>query len=137
MPVEERARVRFRLAHTLYLLGEVAQSGAATQQFLQDFPDDPAAPECRYLLALSLRALDRPKEAYEQILALVKDQDASKNRAPEKWIFWQKKAGNEFANDLYKKDEFLEALGIYQNLATLDAGPGMAVAGGLPNGPLL
>ena len=123
LPQEERARVNFRLAHTLYLLGEVALSGAATQQFLQDFPDDASAPECQYLLGLSLRALNKPKEAYEQILALVKDQDSRKSKAPDKWLFWQKKAGNEFANDFYQRGEFLSALTIYQNLATLTDSP--------------
>jgi tetratricopeptide (TPR) repeat protein len=123
LPPEERARVNFRLAHTLYLLGEIILSGAATQQFLEDFPDDPAAPQCRYLLACSLRGLNRPKEAYEQVLALVKEQDANKTKDHEKWLFWQKKAGNEFANDLYQKGEFMEALTIYQNLATLDTNP--------------
>lgn len=123
LPQDERARVNFRLAHTLYLLGEVVLSGAATQQFLDDFPDDPSAPECRYLLALSLRALNKPKDAYEQILALVKEQDARKSKAPDKWLFWQKKAGNEFANDLYLRGEYLSALTIYQNLATLSDTP--------------
>ena len=123
LPQEERARVSFRLAHTLYLLGEVTLSGAATQQFLEDFPDDPSAPECRYLLALSLRALNKPKEAYEQILALVKEQDSRKSKAPDKWLFWQKKAGNDFANDLYLRGEYLSALTIYQNLATLSDTP--------------
>jgi len=119
----EGARVRFRLAHTYYLLGEIAQSGAATQQFLEDFPDDPSAAEARYILALSLRGLNRPKDAYDQIIALLKDQDGRKKNAPEKWLFWQKKAGNEFANDLYQKGEFLTALNIYQSLATLGDTP--------------
>ncbi len=123
LPQEERARVNFRLAHTLYLLGEVALSGAATQQFLEDFPDDPSAPECRYLLAMSLRALKKPKEAYDQILALLKEQDSRKSKAPDKWLFWQKKAGNEFANDLYQRGEHLSALTIYQSLATLTDNP--------------
>jgi tetratricopeptide (TPR) repeat protein len=123
LPHDERARVSFRLAHIAYLTGEIVQSGAATQQFLEDFPDDPAAPECRYLLALSLRALNRPKEAYEQILTLVREQDERKQRAPDKWLFWQKKAGNEFANDLYQRGEYLSALTIYQNLATLAETP--------------
>ena len=119
----EKARVRFRLAHTFYLLGEIAQSGAATQQFLEDFPDDPSAPEARYILAMSLRGLNQPKEAYDQIIALLREQDDRKKKAPEKWLFWQKKAGNEFANDLYQKGEFLTALNIYQSLATLSDTP--------------
>lgn len=123
LPAEERARVQFKLAHTLYLLGEVALSGAATQQFLGDFPEDPEAPESRYILALSLRALEKPKEAYEQIIALLKEQPDRKKKAPDQWLFWQKKAGNEFANDLYQKGEFLSALNIYQNLATLSDAP--------------
>lgn len=123
LPQNERARVAFRFAHTLYLLGEVALAGAATQQFLEDYPDDPSAPECRYLLAMSLRALKKPAEAYQQILALVKEQDARKSKAPDKWLYWQKKAGNEFANDLYQRGEHLNALTIYQSLATLSDSP--------------
>ncbi len=119
----EKIRVRFRLAHTLYLMGEIAQSGAATQQFVEDFPDDPSAPEARYILAMSLRGLAQPKEAYDQIIALLKEQDERKKKAPAKWLFWQKKAGNEFANDLYQKGEFLTALNIYQSLVILSDTP--------------
>ena len=53
----------------------------------------------------------------------MKEQDSRKSKAPEKWLFWQKKAGNEFANDLYQRGEYLNALTIYQSLATLTDSP--------------
>lgn len=119
----EKARVRFKLTHCQYLRGDFNGSVASAQAFLADFPDDPSAPECRYLLASALRSLRRPKEAFDVVLALLRDEQARKEKAPDKWSFWQKKTGNEFANDFYQQGDFTSALTIYQTLARLSEEP--------------
>lgn len=120
---EQRTRVQFRQLHCKFVLGDTNGAVAAAEKFLANSPDDPSAPECRYLLATALRSLDRKKEALEVVLALLRTENARKEKAPERWSYWQKKTGNEFANDYYQRADFLSALTIYQTLAKLNDDP--------------
>ena len=119
----EKSRVLFKSAHSHFVLGNHDRSVTAAQAFLADFPEDPAAPEVRYILASALRSLRRPKEAFDAVIALLRTEQARKSKAPEKWVFWQKKTGNEFANDFYQQGDFTSALTIYQTLAQLSDDP--------------
>src|SRR5690606_38282313 len=65
----------------------------------------------------------KPQEALETVMTLLKEEDARKEKNPDKWIYWQKKTGNEFANGFYEQGEFMSALTIYQKLATLSKDP--------------
>jgi tetratricopeptide (TPR) repeat protein len=65
LPPEQQARLQFRLLHCQYVLGDSNGAILAAEKFLQTFPDDANAPECRYLLASALRSIDRRKEALE------------------------------------------------------------------------
>jgi len=123
LPADQRARLQFRLLHCQFVLGDSQGSILAAQQFLQENPDDANAPECRYLLASALRTVDRRKEALEAVLALLRIESARKEKNPERWTYWQKKTGNEFANDYYRRADFLSALTIYQTLAKLSEDP--------------
>ncbi|MCE9612548.1 MAG: tetratricopeptide repeat protein [Chthoniobacter sp.] len=120
---EEKARVLFKSAHCHYVLGNHDKAIASAQSFLAEFGNDPSAPECRYILASSLKSLKRPKEAFDAVLTLLRTEHAKKGTAPEKWVFWQKKTGNEFANDFYQQGDFTSALTIYQTLAQLNDEP--------------
>ncbi len=120
---EQRTRILFRHLHCKFVLGDTNGAVAAAQKFLADSPDDLSAPECRYLLATALRSLDRKKEALEVVLALLRTENTRKEKAPERWSYWQKKTGNEFANDYYQRADFLSALTIYQTLAKLNDDP--------------
>lgn len=123
LPADQRARLQFRLLHCQYVLGDSNGAILAAQKFIQDSPDDPNAPECRYLLASALRSVDRRKEALEAVLALLRIENGRKEKNPERWTYWQKKTGNEFANDYYQRADFLSALTIYQTLAKLNEDP--------------
>ena len=57
------------------------------------------------------------------VLELLKDAKAKEGADPKKWAFWQKKAGNEFANDFYQRGDFVNAVTIYQALAAIEASP--------------
>ena len=123
LPPAEQARVRFKLTHCLFILDDVAGAITSAQSFLQAFPEDPSAAECRYLLASAFRAQHRSAEAFETILALLRLETGRKEKDPEKWIYWKKKAGNEFANSYYQQGDALSALTIYQHIARLSEEP--------------
>jgi tetratricopeptide (TPR) repeat protein len=44
-------------------------------------------------------------------------------KKPAIWAYWQRKTGNEIANDLYESGDAIGALSIYQKLAELDDNP--------------
>ena len=123
LPPPELARVRFKLTHCHFIVDDVPGAIAAAQTFLRDFPDDPSAAECRYLLAQAFRSQHRNREAFDAVLALLREETTRKETAPEKWIYWKKKAGNEFANTYYQEGDALSALTIYQGIARLSDEP--------------
>lgn len=119
----EKARVLFKSAHCHFVLGHHDRAIVAAQTFLSEFSEDASAPEARYILASALRSQKRPKEAFDTVLTLLRTEQAQKSKAPEKWVFWQKKTGNEFANAFYQQGDFTSALTIYQTLAQLSDDP--------------
>ena len=42
---------------------------------------------------------------------------------PKQWLYWQQRAGNEIANQLYHEGDFVSALQVYQLLADLNKAP--------------
>ena len=120
---EQRARVQFKSLHCQFLLDDSAGAVVAAEKFLTDFPDDASVPEGRFIQASALRAIGRKKEAFDAVLALLRAEKANKEKAPDRWAYWQKKTGNEFANEFYKQGDFLSALTIYQTLAKLGEEP--------------
>jgi tetratricopeptide (TPR) repeat protein len=51
---------------------------------------------------------------------LLQSQQEIAGKDPETWAYWQRRAGNEIANQLYKEGDYLDALEIYLSLAELD-----------------
>jgi len=123
LPPAEQARVRFKSTHCQYLVGDLDGAVLSARTFLRDFPADPSAPECRYILASALRSQRKPKEAFDAVVALLREEQPRKDKAPDQWTYWQKKTGNEFANDFYQEGDFTSALTIYQTLARLSEDP--------------
>lgn len=120
---EEKAKVMFRLTHCSYLVGDMPGTIISAQGFLKEYPTGAQSPEARYLLATALRAQRRAPEAFDTVLDLLRAEKERSAEAPEKWRFWQKKTGNEFANEYYQQGDFLNALTIYQSLAKLSDEP--------------
>lgn len=120
---DEKARALFRSAYCLYLLDDKSGAEAAARQFLQDYSDTKYAPECRYLMARTLKALNRPQEAMEEVLALVRVEKDKTKEDSKTWSYWQEKAGNQIANDFYLHGDFARAITIYQALAKLNNSP--------------
>lgn len=123
LPAAEMARARFQLTHCLFKKGDVPSAITEAQAFLKSFPDDPTAAECRYLLASAFRSQGRNGDAFETVLALLNIEDGRKEKAPEKWTYWKKKAGNEFANFYYQQGDTMSALTLFQAIARLGEEP--------------
>lgn len=120
---ELRARVQFKSLHCLFLLDDSAGAVVAAGRFLESYPEDEAVPEVRFIQASALRSIGRKKEAFDAVLSLLRAEKTRQEKAPDRWAYWQKKTGNEFANEFYKQGDFLSALTIYQTLAKLGEEP--------------
>ena len=70
-------------------------------------------------MATALRSLKKPKESFDVVIALLRDEQAKKEKTPDRWAYWQRKTGNEFANEYYQTGDFGSALTIYQALARI------------------
>ena len=116
---EMAAKVRFKLVYCEYLVGDLAATVKEAERFLEEFSGDGSVPECRYILATALRSLKKPKESFDVVIALLRDEKAKKEKTPDRWAYWQRKTGNEFANEYYQTGDFGSALTIYQALARI------------------
>lgn len=123
MPPEESSELAFRLAYISFLSGDYAKSVADAQLFLDTFPASPLAPEAQYLYIQSLKKLDRDTEAMKETLELLQAGQKYGQKKPAVWAYWQRKTGNEIANELYESGDFYGAAQIYQKLAELNDAP--------------
>lgn len=120
---ENRRRVEFKSLHCRFLNDDAGGAAMAAERFLANYPDDESVPEVRFIQASALRSLGKRKESFDVVLALLKTEKAKREKAPDRWAYWQKKTGNEFANEFYKQADFLSALTIYQTLAKIGEEP--------------
>ena len=123
MSPEESSEVAFRIAYISYLSGEYANSLTEAQLFLDTFPASPLAPEAQYLFIQSLKKLGRVTEAMKETIELLQAGQKYGKKKPAVWAYWQRKTGNEIANELYESGDAFGALTIYQKLAALNDSP--------------
>src|SRR5882672_1413232 len=119
-PELNKTQVQFKLIRSLSSLTNEAETVAKAQVFLDLYPDCAEVPEVRFLLASALKKLGHNQESMKQVLLLLQSQQENVRKNPETWVYWQRRAGNEIANQLYKEGDYLNALEIYLNLADLD-----------------
>ncbi|MGH7997238.1 MAG: tetratricopeptide repeat protein [Opitutaceae bacterium] len=119
----DKARAQFMAAYSEQLDGQLAVAVRTLRSFLDEWPNDPNAPEARYHLATLLRQLKQPQEALEVTLQLLKEVRADDRGDPRLWAYWQRRTGNEVANDFFQSGEIAEALAIYQGLSALSPAP--------------
>lgn len=113
----DRARAHFKSAYALYLGKDLEAAVTTLHSYLEQWPQDENMPEARYLLSLSLRSLDRKQEALDATLELLRSQHASGEA--KRWAYWQRRTGNQLANDFFQNGDTHNALVIYQGLAAL------------------
>ncbi len=119
-PRLNKPQIQFKLIRSLSCLTNHAETIAKAQVFLELYPDSVDVPEVRFLLASTLKKLGRNQDSMKQVLLLLQSQEDNVKKNPETWIYWQQRAGNEIANQLYKEGDNLNALEIYLNLADLN-----------------
>jgi len=123
LPPEDRARASFREAYAFFLDGKLEQAVPALRLFLENYPQNTSAQEARYLLCISLRRLGRVQEALTETLTILRSAKATAATDNERWTYWQRRTGNQLANDFYEQGDFTSALTIYQTLAELRTAP--------------
>lgn len=121
----DRAHAHFMAAYSLYLQG--AAGAEDTVRMLNDFidlyPADENVPEARYLLATSLRTLNRTQEAFAATLRLLQAEKSQVAANPKRWAYWQRRTGNQLANDFFENGDIMNAQEIYRGLAALSDDP--------------
>lgn len=118
-----KPQIQFKLIRSLSCLTNYTETIAKAQVFLDLYPNSSDVPEVRFLLASTLKQVGRNQDSMKQVLLLLQSQQENVQKNPETWIYWQQRAGNEIANQLYKEGDYLNALEIYLNLADLNKSP--------------
>ena len=118
-----RETLEWKRIRSLSYLTNHLETIAKAQSYLGRFTNSPNVPEVRFLLAHALTDVERNADALQQVLLLLQSQQENVAKDPETWAYWQRRAGNEIANQLYKEGDYVDALQIYLNLAQLDQTP--------------
>ncbi len=118
-PELDRPLAQFRLIRALAACGQHEELATQAQDYLNRYTQGAEQPEVRFHLAVALRASGRNSDALQQVLLLLHEQGSRTNRA-DLLAYWQKRAGNEVANQLYQAGDHPRALAIYQALAALE-----------------
>jgi tetratricopeptide (TPR) repeat protein len=119
----DQAQTQFKLVRSLSYCTNYADTIAQSQIFLDLYTNAAEVPEVRFFLAVSLKKLGRNSDSMKQVLLLLQSQEQNVHKNPEIWTYWQQRAGNEIANQLYKEGDYFNALQIYLSLADLDKSP--------------
>lgn len=122
-PLLDRATVQFRLVRSLAALNRNDETVAQAQDYLTRYVDTPQQPEVRFYLAVALKQLGRNGDSLQQVLLLLREQKERTKGHPELWAYWQRRTGNEIANQLYREGDYPKALDIYLSLLQLDHSP--------------
>lgn len=115
----DRARAHFKAAYALRLQGNREEAATTLRAYLEQWPEDENVPEARYLLAITLRELNRPQEAFAATLELLRSEKMQVNSDPKRWAYWQRKTGNQLANDFFETGDTINARAIYAGLLEL------------------
>lgn len=118
-----RAQIHFKLIRCLSSLGKHTDVTTQARDFNEKYPDATEVAEVRYLAASSYKAIGRTRDAHAEVLNLLKSQAESLKTNPENWVYWQQRAGNDIANQLYLEGDYLNALELYNHLAGLSDAP--------------
>lgn len=118
-----RADVIYKLVRCYAGLQKHNDTISKANFYLDKYPDGPDAPETRYLLADALKKSGRNADSLKQIMELLELQHGKSKSDPAQWAYWQQRAGNNIANQLYREGDFLSSLQIYQKLAEMNSSP--------------
>jgi tetratricopeptide (TPR) repeat protein len=120
-PDLDRADILYKLARCYSGVNKFNEAAANARLYISKYPDDVDAPEMRFLLAKALKKMGQNKEALQEMNLLLTNQHARSKTDPQQWLYWQQRAGNDIANELYHEGDYMSALQIYQALAGLNS----------------
>ena len=120
---EDRARAHFKAAYAQHLGGDLEGAVRTFRDYLEQWPDDENVPEARYLLAVDLHALRRTQEALAVTLDLLRAEKSRVATDPKRWAYWQRRTGNQLANEFFQNGDPLNAHTLYTALAALSDEP--------------
>ena len=118
----DRARAYFKSACSMQLAGDLEGTVSTLNGFLDQCPQDENVPEARYMLAVTLRQLHRKEEAIAATLTLLRSEQNNASD-PRRWAYWQRRTGNQLANEFFQSGDTRAALAIYEGLAALGTEP--------------
>ena len=119
----DRARAHFKAAYALKLQGDNVAAVTMLCTYLEQWPTDENVPEARYLLATTQRTLGRPEEALVTTLDLLRSEQPRYSTDPKGWAYWQRRTGNQLANDFFEHGDISNAQAIYSGLIGLSDDP--------------
>jgi tetratricopeptide (TPR) repeat protein len=122
-PALNRSQTQFRLVRSLSAIGRHDETITQAEDFLARYPMAPEQPEVRFALAHALKQTNRNSESLQQVLVLLREQKQRTGSNPEVWAYWQQRAGNEIANQLYREGDYARALEVYLDLRQFDPSP--------------
>jgi TolA-binding protein len=115
----DQALIRLKLIRCLSQLQRHADVITEAQEFLARQSDSSDQAEVRFHLVTALKAQRRVPEARTQLLQLLQPSPADGARPLRGWLYWQQRAGNEIANQLYNEADFANAIDVYAALLHL------------------
>ena len=122
-PELDQIQTHYKLIRSLSYTTNYVDTVAQAENFLNLYSNVAEIPEVRFFLASSLKKLGRNNDSMKQVLLLLQSQADNVHENPDMWTYWQQRAGNEIANQLYKEGDYFSALQIYLSLADLDKSP--------------
>lgn len=119
----DRARAHFKAGYSLRLQGNLEGAITTLRAYIEQWPADENIPEARYLLAVSLREIGRGQEAFVATLELLKTEKSRIETDTKRWNYWQRRTGNQLANDFFETGDIMNARSIYAGLLELSSDP--------------
>lgn len=118
-----RARIHYKIVQSHEKRGHDSETTAAAEEFLRLFPEAAEVPEVRFLLANAYKRMGRVRDALQQVSQLLISQQSLGRTNRAAWTYWQQRAGNEIANQLYQEGDYVNALEVYNGLVPLSDRP--------------
>jgi tetratricopeptide (TPR) repeat protein len=119
----DRALALFRSGCAHQLAEDHEAAVRTLREFIESYPQDDNVAEAHFLLATSYWKMNRREAALSATLQLFRNEAARLGRHATRWAYWQRRTGNQLANDLYQVGETQSALQVYLRLAELTPEP--------------
>jgi tetratricopeptide (TPR) repeat protein len=122
-PELNQVQIRYKLIRSLAGANQKNEAIAQARAFLERHAGVVEEPEVRFVLIDCLKQTGQKQEALKQVLLLMGAEKELAAKFPDRWLYWQQRAGNEIGNQLYQEADYMNALEIYTSLAGVNKDP--------------